>query len=155
MSADNIYGFRPDTTALLRELRSGIYRFPGGNFVSNHDWRDAIGDPDLRPPRWDHAWSAVQPNDVGIDEFMIMCELLGVDPFVSVNAGFGEARSAADHVEYANGSLDTPMGKVRAANGHPEPYAIKWWGIGNEMYGEWQFGYMPLGQFVIKHNLFA
>jgi alpha-N-arabinofuranosidase len=155
MPADNIHGFRPDTTSLLKQLNSGIYRFPGGNFVSNHDWYDAIGDPDKRPPTWDNAWNAVQPNDVGIDEFMILCSLLGVEPYISVNAGFGDAHSAAELVEYANGSLETPMGKLRAANGHPAPYNIKWWGIGNEMYGAWQFGTMALRQYVIKHNMFG
>lgn len=155
MPADNIHGFRPDTTGLLKQLKSGIYRFPGGNFVSNHDWHNAIGDPDKRPPTWDKAWKAVQPNDVGIDEFMILCELLGVVPYITVNAGLGDAHSAAELVEYANGSLETPMGKLRAANGHPAPYNIKWWGIGNEMYGPWQIGTMPLWQYVIKHNMFG
>lgn len=155
MPADNVRGFRRDTTALLRELRSGMWRWPGGNFLSAHEWREAIGDPDKRPPRWDPVWSAVQPNDVGVDEFMTLMELLGVDPFISVNAGFGDAWSAAQLVEYANGAATTPMGRLRAANGHPAPYNIKWWGIGNEMYGSWQFGHMALSQYVIKHNLFA
>ena len=115
----------------------------------------AIGDPDKRPPTWDYVWSAVQPNDVGTDEFLTLCQLLGVDAFISVNAGFGDARSAAQEVEYVNGSADTPMGKLRAANGHPTPYNVKWWGIGNEMYGAWQFGQMVLNQYVIKHNMFA
>jgi len=155
MPAENIRGFRPDTIALLKQLRSGMYRFPGGNFLSAHEWRDAIGDPDRRPPRWDYVWSALQPNDVGTDEFLTMCELLGVDAFISVNSGFGDAHSAAQLVEYVNGAADTPMGKLRAANGHPAPYNVKWWGIGNEMYGTWQYGYMPPRQYVIKHNMFA
>ena len=144
MPADNIRGFRPDTIALLKQQRSGMWRWPGGNYLSAHEWRDAIGDPDKRPPRWDPIRSAVQPNDVGTDEFMILMELLGVDPFISVNSGFGDAWSAAQLVEYANGAATTPMGRQRAANGHPAPYNIKWWGIGNEMYGTWQFGVMPL-----------
>ncbi len=155
MPADNIRGFRRDTTSLLKQLRSGMYRFPGGNFLSAHEWRDAIGDPDRRPPRWDYVWSALQPNDVGTDEFLTLCDLLGVDAFISVNAGFGDEHSAAEEVEYVNGAADTPMGKLRAANGHPAPYNVKWWGIGNEMYGKWQFGYMALNQYVIKHNMFA
>jgi alpha-L-arabinofuranosidase len=155
MPADNIRGFRPDLVALLKQQRSGMYRFPGGNFLSNHDWHDAIGDPDKRPPTWDYVWSAVQPNDVGTDEFITMCELFGVDAFISVNAGFGDAHCAAELVEYVNGSAATPMGKLRAANGHPAPYNVKWWGIGNEMYGDWQFGNMALKQYVIKHNMFA
>src|SRR5579872_3897331 len=155
MPANNIRGFRKDTTGLLKQLHSGMYRFPGGNYLSAFDWRDAIGDPDRRPPRWDPVWSALQPNDVGTDEFLFLCELLGVDAFISVNAGFGDARSAAELVEYVNGSSDTPMGKLRAANGHPAPYHVKWWGIGNEMYGRWQFGYMALKQYVYKHNQFG
>jgi alpha-N-arabinofuranosidase len=155
MPAGNIRGFRPDTVGLLKQQRSGMWRFPGGNYLSAHEWRDAIGDPDKRPPRLDPVRSGFQPNDVGTDEFMTLMELLGVDPFISVNAGFGDAWSAAQLVEYANGAVTTPMGRQRAANGHPAPYHIKWWGIGNEMYGAWQFGVMPLSQFVFKHNLFA
>jgi alpha-N-arabinofuranosidase len=68
MPADNLHGFRPDTIALLRQLNSGFWRLPGGNFLSDHDWHVAIGDPDKRPPTWDYAWNATQPNDVGMDE---------------------------------------------------------------------------------------
>ena len=155
MPADNVKGFRPDIVALLKGQRSGMLRFPGGNFLSAHEWRDAIGDIDKRPPTWDPVWSAVQPNDVGTDEFLTLCQLLDVEPFLSVNAGFGDAHSAAEQVEYVNGAVTTRMGKMRADNGHPAPYKVKWWGIGNEMYGDWQFGNMALNQYVIKHNLFA
>jgi alpha-N-arabinofuranosidase len=155
MPADNIHGFRTDTIGLLKAQRSGMYRWPGGNFLSAHEWRDAIGDIDKRPPRWDPVWNALQPNDVGTDEFLFMADLLGVDSFLSVNAGFGDAHSAADLVEYVTGSVNTPMGKLRAANGHPAPYKVKWWGIGNEMWGDFQFGHMVLKQYVFKHNLFG
>ena len=155
MPADNTQGFRAEVIAALKQLRSGVYRFPGGNFVSAHEWRDAIGDPDKRPPIMDPVWNAVQPNDVGTDEFMTLCRLLDVEPYITVNAGFGDAWSAAQYVEYANGAATTPMGRLRAANGHPQPYGVKFWGIGNEMWGDWQFGVMPLEQFEIKHNLFA
>ncbi len=121
MPADNDHGFRLDTIALLKAQRSGMYRWPGGNFLSAHEWRDAIGDIDKRPPKWDPVWNALQPNDVGTDEFFYMTQLLGVDTFLSVNAGFGDAHSAADMVEYVTGSIDTPMGKLRAANGHHGP----------------------------------
>jgi alpha-N-arabinofuranosidase len=155
MPVDNIDGWKPEVIAVLKSLRSGIYRWPGGNFVSAHDWRDAIGDPDKRPPTWDPVWNALQPNDIGTDEFMTLCRLVEVEPYITVNSGFGEARSAADYVEYANGSVTTRLGAMRAANGHPEPYHVKFWNIGNEMWGDWQFGYMPLRQYQVKHNLFA
>ena len=95
MPADNLDGLRPDAIAALKSLRSGVYRFPGGNFVSAHEWRDAIGDPDKRPPVYDPVWRALQPNDIGTDEFMTLCKLLGVEPYITVNAGTGDAWSAA------------------------------------------------------------
>jgi alpha-N-arabinofuranosidase len=156
MPPDNMQGFRREVVTALASLHSGVYRFPGGNFVSGpYDWRDAIGDPDRRPPRWDPVWGALQPNDFGLDEFMTLCGLLDVAPYVTVNAGFGDAFSAAQEVEYANGAATTAMGRLRAANGHPKPYAIKYWGIGNEMWGDWQYGYMALDQWIAKQGQFA
>ena len=144
MPVDNIKGFRAEVVAALKQLHSGVYRFPGGNFVSAHEWRNAIGDPDKRPPILDPVWHAVQPNDVGTDEFITLCRLLDVEPYITVNAGFGDAWSAAQLVEYVNGEITTPMGRLRASNGHPQPYKVKFWGIGNEPWGAWQMGFMPV-----------
>jgi alpha-N-arabinofuranosidase len=155
MPATNIDGFRAEAIAALEQLHSGVYRFPGGNFVSGYDWRDAVGPIDKRPPIMDVVWHAVQPNDVGTDEFMTLCRLLDVEPYVTVNAGFGDAHSAAELVEYMNGAATTSMGRQRAANGHPQPYKVKFWGIGNEPWGEWQLGFMPVAQFALKHQQFA
>jgi len=155
MPADNIQGFRPEIVAALKQLRFGVLRFPGGNFVSSYEWRYGVGDIDKRPPIFDPVWHAVQPNDVGTDEFLTLCRLLGVDPYITVNAGFGDAWSARELVEYTNGAASTPMGKWRAANGHPEPYSVKLWGVGNEPWGDYQMGSMSLPQFELKHNLFA
>ncbi|HEY1663243.1 MAG TPA: alpha-N-arabinofuranosidase [Verrucomicrobiae bacterium] len=156
MPADNVDGFRREVVDALKQLHSGIYRFPGGNYVSGYEWTDAIGDPDKRPPRWDYAWKVMQPNDVGTDEFMKLCKLLEVEPYLTVNAGFGDAHSAADWVEYCNGSATSTMGRWRAANGHPEPYSVKFWAVGNEAWGwAWTLGVTPLDQFEIKNNLFA
>ncbi|UCG47042.1 MAG: hypothetical protein JSU94_16275 [Phycisphaerales bacterium] len=155
MPADNVEGIRADTLALLKELDSPIYRWPGGNFVSGYNWRDGVGERDRRPPRPNLAWNSLESNDFGIHEFLRFCELLGTEPYIAVNSGFGDHRSAAAEVEYVNGAADTPMGGWRAANGRAEPYNVKWWGIGNEMFGNWQLGYMSLNQYVLKHNLFA
>lgn len=155
MPADNIQGWRHEVIGVLKSLRSGVYRWPGGNFVSAHEWRDAIGDPDKRPPILDPVWKALQSNDVGTDEFITLCRLTEVEPYITVNSGLGDARSAAEYVEYANSPATTRMGAMRAANGHTEPYNVKYWNIGNEMWGSYQYGYMPLSQYTYKHNLFA
>ncbi len=152
MPADNESGMRPDVLALLRELDSPVYRWPGGNFVSGYDWKDGIGDPDRRPPRKNPAWTGVEHNDFGIHEFMDFCALIDTEPYVTVNTGLGTAKMAAEEVEYCNGSADTPMGKRRAENGRTEPWNVKWWAVGNEMYGGWQLGHMPLEEYVTKHN---
>jgi alpha-N-arabinofuranosidase len=155
MPSDNIEGFRSDVIALLRELNAPVYRWPGGNFVSGYNWKDGVGDRDKRPPKKNPAWKGVEPNDVGIHEFMTFCKLLHTEPYIAVNAGLGNSEQARQEVEYCNGSADTPMGKLRIANGHPEPWKVKWWSIGNEMYGDWQLGHMSTEDFVNKHNAFA
>jgi alpha-N-arabinofuranosidase len=155
MPADNVEGFRPDTIALLRQLHSGFWRLPGGNFLSGWSWYDSVGDIDKRPPTFDHAWNAMQTNDVGMDEFMTLCKLIDVEPYICVNAGFGDAHSAAEEVEYINGPVNTRMGAWRARNGHPEPYHVKFWNIGNEPWGTFQLGYTDLKYYVLKHNEFA
>ncbi len=154
MPSDNIQGFRPDTIALLKDLHAGMWRLPGGNFISDWVWYNSIGDIDKRPPVFDDAWHAMQTNDLGMDELMTLCKLIGVDPYITVNAGFGDSHSAAEEVEYLNGSADTWMGSQRAKNGHPAPYNVKLWNMGNEPYGSWQHGHTYARYFAWKNNEF-
>jgi alpha-N-arabinofuranosidase len=155
MPADNISGMRADTLELLKELDAPVYRWPGGNFVSGYNWKDGIGDRDRRPPRKNPAWKGIEHNDFGLDEFMTFCRLLQTEPYITVNSGLGDATEAVEELAYANGPADSPLGRLRAKNGHPEPYKVKWWAIGNEMYGRWQLGHMPLEKYEAKHNQFA
>ena len=154
MPADNIQGFRPDTTSLLRQIKTGFWRY-GGNYTSGLIWYHIVGDIDRRPPDLDNAWGAMQTNDLGLDEFMTLCKLIDVDPYISVNAGFGDSHSAAEEVEYMNGSVSTHMGAQRAKNGHAAPYGVKLWNIGNEPWGTWQLGRTDTKYFMMKHNEFA
>ncbi len=155
MPADNMQGWRQDVVGLLKELNSPVYRWPGGNFVSGYDWRDGIGERDKRPPRKNPAWKGVEHNDVGIHEYMELMELINSEPFIAVNTGLGTVEEVAEEIQYCNGSVDSDMGRLRATNGHPEPYGVKWWAVGNEMYGDWQLGHMPLSEYVKKHNSMA
>lgn len=153
MPADNLQGFHAGMIRLYKEAGYKMAKWPGGNFVSAYDWRDGIGDRDKRPPRTQPMWSdRIESNDVGIHEFVAFCRLLGAAPYLAINSGFGDARDAAEEVEYCNGSTDTRMGKMRAENGSPEPFMIRLWCIGNEMYGPWQYGHMSLNQYWVKHN---
>ena len=121
MPADNVSGFKAATIRYLKELGIEIARWPGGNFVSAYDWRDGIGDRDSRPPRRELAWNGMESNDMGIDDFMTFCRLIGAEPYLAVNSGLGDAHSAAEEVEYVNGPATSRLGKLRAANGHAAP----------------------------------
>lgn len=148
MPEDHLSGYRRDVIEALRALKMPHLRWPGGNFVSYYRWEDGLGDRDRRSARLNLARAMNQeglywePNDVGIDEFMELCRLLGTEPFVAVNAGDGTAEEAARMVEYCNGPATSPYGAKRAANGHAEPYRVKLWSIGNEMFGDWQGGHV-------------
>ena len=152
MPADNINGMRADTLALIKELNATVYRWPGGNFVSGYDWRDGIGDRDKRPPRTNPAWTGVEHNDFGMHEFINFCRIVGAEPLITTNTGFGDAYSCAAELEYANGAVNTRMGALRKVNGSAKPFNVRLWCVGNEMWGDWQLGYMSLEDYVIKHN---
>ncbi|WBL23889.1 alpha-L-arabinofuranosidase C-terminal domain-containing protein [Zunongwangia sp. HRR-M8] len=155
MPSDNIKGYRPEVIELMKQLDAPIYRWPGGNFVSGYDWKDGIGDPDKRPTKFERAWNGLEYNDVGVHEFMELCEILNTKANIAVNTGLGTAELAANEVEYFNGVASTKMGQWRAENGHPEPYNVKLWAVGNEMFGDWQLGHMPIEDYVKKHNKVA
>jgi alpha-N-arabinofuranosidase len=156
MPADNLNGWRSDVVVLLKQLDSPLYRWPGGNFVSGYDWKAGIGpDRDKRAPMKNPAWWGIEPNDVGIDEFMELMRLIDVEPYLALNTGLGTLPEALDEIEYCNGSADTPMGKWRAQNGHPQPYGVKFWAVGNEMFGSWQLGHMPVERYIKTNNIFA
>jgi alpha-N-arabinofuranosidase len=153
MPADNVQGFHVGMIRLFKEAGFKMFKWPGGNFVSAYDWRDGLGDRDKRPPRLQPMWSdRVESNDVGLHDFIALNRLCGAEPDLAIDSGFGSAREAAEQVEYCNGSIETRMGKMRAENGHPEPFNVRCWTIGNEMYGPWQYGHMSLDQYCVKHN---
>lgn len=155
MPADNVHGMRADVLALIKRLNAPITRWPGGNFVSGYNWKDGIGERDRRPPRWERAWNAVEDNDFGLDEFMRFCAEVRTEPYIAVNTGLGSVQDAAEEVEYATGSSRSRWGAERARNGHPKPYRVTWWGIGNEMYGDWQLGSVPVERYALRHNSFV
>ncbi|MDH7600729.1 MAG: alpha-L-arabinofuranosidase C-terminal domain-containing protein [Armatimonadota bacterium] len=155
MPADNVEGMRRDVLEAIKRIKPPLVRWPGGNMVSGYHWEDGIGPRDKRMPRWERAWNAWEWNDFGTDEYIRFCRLVGTEPYICVNAGEGQADEAARWVEYCNGSPDTPYGRLRALNGHPEPYNVKYWGIGNEMYGDWQLGHLDATKYALKSIEFA
>jgi alpha-L-arabinofuranosidase len=152
MPGDNVNGLRRDTLALLKQLGGTVYRWPGGNFVSGYDWRDGIGDRDRRPPRGNSAWTGIEHNDFGTDEFIAFCREINTEPMIAVNTGFGDPYSAAQWVEYVNGNKSTLAGSWRAKNASADPYGVKYWCVGNEMWGPFQLGFMQLHHYIEKHN---
>ena len=120
MPADNVHGMRADTLALLKELDSPVYRWPGGNFVSGYNWKDGIGDRDRRPPRKNPAWTGIEHNDFGLDEFMVFCRLLKTEPYIAVNSGLGDVQvGRRGGRSTPTARADTPMGKLRARERPP------------------------------------
>ncbi len=131
-------GFRQDVMELIRPLNVTKIRYPGGNFLSGYDWRDGIGPKKKRPVRPNLAWSAIEPNQVGTDDFLQWCERLGTEPMMAVNLGTGTPRDAVELLEYCNSDLHTYWADKRRENGREQPYNVKLWCLGNEMDGPWQ-----------------
>lgn len=134
-------GYRKDVMEAVKNLGVSVLRWPGGNFVSGYNWKDGIGPRDQRPVRPDLAWGSLESNRFGTDEFLEYCKLTGAEPYICINAGLGSIEDARQWVEYTNEKRDTYWAQQRRKNGHPEPYGVKYWGLGNEIDGPWQLGH--------------
>jgi len=141
------HGLRRDVLAALRDLNLRAIRYPGGNFLSGYRWEDGIGPRDQRPRRRNLAWQSIETNQFGTDEFLHFCRELNAEPMLGVNMGTGTIQDAANLVEYCNAPVGTVYGDLRARNGHPEPYGVKYWCVGNEMDGPWQIGQLPADEY--------
>jgi len=142
-------GFRTDVMEAVQSLQIPVLRWPGGNFVSGYHWMDGVGPKDQRPRRVELAWHTEESNRFGTDEFIEYCRAIGTEPCICINLGTGTLDEAAAWVEYCNGTGDTYFADLRRRNGHPEPYGVKYWGLGNEMYGFWQIGHKEAREYAL------
>jgi alpha-N-arabinofuranosidase len=137
MPDDAIGGWRPDVVAAVKALKPGVIRFGGSALdepgFGDFDWKDTIGAPDKRKPF--RAWGGLQPAGAGLEEIVQFCRLVGAEPLLCVRVTGRTPKDAAEQVQYFNGAADTPMGRLRARNGHREPYRVKFWQVGNERSG--------------------
>ncbi|MFX1293879.1 MAG: alpha-L-arabinofuranosidase C-terminal domain-containing protein [Promethearchaeota archaeon] len=141
-------GLREDVINEIRALNLAIIRYPGGVFADTYHWKNGIGPNERRKARRNKFWHWLGPkvgpkynNHFGSDEFMLFMNEIGVEPYININYGTGTPEEAAQWVEYMNGDASTEYGALRAENGHFTPYNVKYWGIGNEIYGPWEPGY--------------
>ncbi len=148
-------GVRQDAAERLKSGGVTLIRWPGGNFASDYDWRCGIGPRDRRPTTFNRAWSEWEPHDLGTDEFLAHCEQWDTIPFLTVNAGSGTPAQAAAWVEYCNGPPDSQYGSLRAANGREQPYAVRYWSIGNEIWGNFQVGHVDAETYALRCAEFA
>ncbi|MFB6202502.1 MAG: alpha-N-arabinofuranosidase [Halorhabdus sp.] len=134
-------GIRLDTVDLLRELDVPVLRWPGGCFADDYHWEDGVGPREERPTRRNLWWAQgreeafIESNEFGTDEFLRLTERLDAEPYLAVNVGSASPEEALDWIEYCNFDGDSDLAQRRADNGHPEPYDVTYWGIGNENWG--------------------
>jgi alpha-L-arabinofuranosidase len=149
-------GLRADLAQMLVALKPSFVRFPGGCFVEGdrmHNalrWRDTLGDVAERPARW-CVWNYTSTQGLGLHEYLLMCEDLGAEPMLVVNCGMACQYRNGDHIplneldewiedalaaiEYAIAPPTSKWGALRAKNGHPEPFPLRFVSIGNENWG--------------------
>jgi alpha-L-arabinofuranosidase len=132
----NTAGFRNDLIAALRKLKPAVIRWPGGCFADDYHWQDGIGPKESRPRRINIHWGEViETNQVGTQEFIKFCQLVGAEPYICGNVGSGSPRELRDWVEYCNFPGDSSWARQRAADGSAAPFNVTYWGIGNENWG--------------------
>jgi len=142
-------GMRPDLLQAIADLRPPTIRYPGGCFASAYRWKDGIGPQEKRQAFPFTIWDDREVNSFGTDEFIALCRRVGAEPIIVINTGtpgwnvrrtpetadVDWIQEACDWLEYCNGPATSKWGAVRAANGHPAPYNVKYWEIDNEVQG--------------------
>lgn len=131
----NVRGIRTDVVQALRALKVPVVRWPGGCFADAYNWRHGIGPASQRVTTVNLWGNVPEPNTFGTHEFMDFVDQIGSEAFVSVNLGSGTAAEAAEWLEYMTTNQPSTLGKLRAANGHAQPWKIKYLGLGNESWG--------------------
>ena len=142
----NIEGIRKELVEQMRKVKPPVVRYPGGCFADSYDWRDGVGPSDNRPRRtnfWIEAENAespashkYDPNQFGTDEFMHFCKLVGAQPYLAANLRSVPAEQFYRWVEYCNSPTgSTTLAEMRAQGGAPDPFNVRYWGVGNESWG--------------------
>ena len=138
-SVPHVHGFRKEILDKLRALHPSVIRWPGGCFAETYNWRDGIGPKAQRPTTvnwWYNNDGLMESNQVGTHEFVDFCRLVGAEPYFALNATTTTPLEGRNWVEYCNMERGkTTLAKEREANGSPEPFDVKYWGLGNENWG--------------------
>ncbi len=153
MPANHFHGMRTEVVDCLKEAGIRLLRWPGGNFAGEYNWLDGLLPVDMRAPFESCLGIETQPSSMGYDfheintdDFIALCREIGAEPFITINPCWNTAEESAAWVEYCNGDSSTPYGRLRAERGHPEPYQVKLWSLGNEFgYGHMEGENTPEG----------
>jgi alpha-N-arabinofuranosidase len=158
MPGDAVGSVRRDVFDKVKALRPAFIRWPGGNVAQDYHWQWGIGPRDDRLTWTNLSWkNEPEPADFGTAEFIEFSRNVGAQPSLTVNVeGLGAtAEEAAAWVEYCNGAPTTKYGALRAVHGHREPYNIKLWEVGNEIWGDWVRGHSDADTYARNFNLYA
>ena len=142
----NIDGIRRALVEQMRKIHAPVVRYPGGCFADSYDWRDGVGPVDKRPRRtnfWANdenpqspASHKYEPNEFGTNEFAHFCKLIGSQPYLAANVRSLSAEQFYRWVEYCNSPQgSTTLADLRAGAGYPQPFGVRFWGVGNESWG--------------------
>ena len=132
----NTRGIRNDVVAALKKIKVPVLRWPGGCFADEYHWQDGIGPRSQRPTMINTHWGGVvENNQFGTHEFLDLCEQLGCEPYICGNVGSGSVQEMQQWVEYITFDGVSPMAELRKKNGHPEPWKLKFFAVGNENWG--------------------
>ncbi|HET7457790.1 MAG TPA: alpha-L-arabinofuranosidase C-terminal domain-containing protein, partial [Gemmatimonadaceae bacterium] len=151
-------GVRPDVFELVRALRPAFVRWPGGNVAQDYHWGWGVGPRDERPTWTNLSWrNEPEPSDFGTAEAIAFARAVGAEPSLTVNVeGRGATpEEAAAWVEYCNGPATSPQGARRAADGHPAPWGVKYWEIGNEIWGDWVRGHSDAATYARNYRRYV
>jgi len=129
-------GVRQDIIDALIDLKIPNLRWPGGCFADTYHWKDGVGPKEDRPSMVNKWWgNVVEDNSFGTHDFLNLCETLNAEPYLAANVGSSTVQEFTEYIQYVTREAGVPMSDYRIENGRKEPWDVKFWGVGNEMWG--------------------
>ncbi len=132
----NTNGVRNDVLEILKQLEPPVLRWPGGCYADTYHWRDGVGPREKRPTSFNENFGTFSQDhhQFGTDEFLQLCEMINAEPWININLLSGTVSEMKDWMEYVNRKEATSLSRERVINGHIDPYNVKIWGLGNEVW---------------------
>lgn len=142
--------FNKEVINAVKQQGVSMLRGPDANLASSYKWEEGIKEKGSRKRINKRLWTNINSEEFGTNEFIEFCRLVNAEPYIVLNMCDGSLEEAQSWIEYCNSNEDLFYPNKRKDFGYNDPFKVKYWGLGNEVYGKWNIGYLNKEEYIKK-----